>query len=408
MLTDEAGLVEQIGRYTVVRLIGQGAMGRVLLANDPVLDRQVAIKILRDDLGLPAEHLHTLYERMRQEARASARISHPNLVALFDMGEDLRVGLFLVFEFVEGITLKQRIAQGPLGADMVRRLALELGSALADAHEARVLHRDIKPDNVILARTGAKIADFGIARVPDSTLTRDGRLLGTPAYSAPEAISHGTFSSASDQFSLATTLYEALCLHRAFPGDDAVAVAARITYEEPPPIAALCGLDARVDTVFARALSKNPKARFDSCEHFAQTLAEALTLPGRRSAPTMSEIEEAATPPPMRSPRNTQVTLFAAIVGGLLALALAHIVRNVKLAPAEEALDAGLPTVQISRRSNETSHHSAQRPRTNARSSGPAAAAPMAPPREPSPSSSAKVLDAGSAVDSEQTSQQMN
>ncbi len=214
----DLGLIEQIGRYTVVRVIGQGAMGRVLLAHDGVLDRQVAIKLLRDDLGLPREHLVTLYERMRQEARASARVSHPHIVALYDMGEDSALGLFLVFEYIEGLTLKQRIMQGPLGPEALKRLSLQLGSALTVAHDAGILHRDIKPENVIMARTGAKIADFGIARVPDSTLTRDGKLLGTPAYSAPEAISHGTFSPASDQFSLAATLYEALCLHRAFPG----------------------------------------------------------------------------------------------------------------------------------------------------------------------------------------------
>jgi eukaryotic-like serine/threonine-protein kinase len=369
MLTDEARLIEQIGRYAVVRMIGQGAMGRVLLAHDGVLDRQVAIKLLRDDLGLPPEHLHTLYERMRQEARASARVSHPHIVALYDMGEDSRVGLFLVFEYIEGLTLKQRITQGPLGPGVVKRLALELGSALAVAHEAGVLHRDIKPENVMLARSGAKIADFGIARVPDSTLTRDGRLLGTPAYSAPEAISHGTFSPASDQFSLAATLYEALSLHRAFPGDDAVAVAARITYEEPPGIAAVCGLDTRVDTVFARALSKNPRARFESCEIFSQALAEALELPGRRSVPTFSEIEKAPEPPAVSATRNTQVAVVAAILGGLLALALAHVVRNLQAEPAVNVLDAGASTSDRARAPADTNRRVGTHPRSNSRGS---------------------------------------
>jgi len=212
---------------------------------------------------------------------------------------------------------------------------------LAVAHDAGILHRDIKPENVILARTGAKIADFGIARVPDSTLTSDGKLLGTPAYSAPEAISHGTFSPASDQFSLAATLYEALCLHRAFPGDDAIAVAARITYEEPPGIAALCGLDQRVDTIFARALSKNPRARFESCEHFAQALADALGLPGRRSIPTSSEIDRSPTIVTSNVQRNTQVAIVAAVLGGLLALAMAHLIRNLQAEPAENFSDGG-------------------------------------------------------------------
>jgi len=342
MRPDEASQLDHIGRYRVVRLIGQGAMGRVYLAHDGVLDRHVAIKILRDDLGLPPEHLQTLYERMQQEARASARVSHPNIVALYDMGEDDALGLFLVFEYIEGQTLKQRIQQGKLGPELVKRLALELGSALSLAHEAGVLHRDIKPENVMLARTGSKIADFGIARVPDSTLTRDGRLLGTPAYSAPEAISHGTFSSASDQFSLATTLYEALCLHRAFPGDDAVAVAARITYEEPPAVAAICGLDTRVDTVFARALSKNPRSRFDSCEQFGQVLAEALNLPGRRSALTMPEISMPSLPPaPSNSAHNGTRLIAAAVLGVVATLVVTHIIRNLQAEPALVRVDAG-------------------------------------------------------------------
>jgi serine/threonine-protein kinase len=399
MSTDEAGLVEQIGRYTVVRLIGQGAMGRVLLAHDCVLDRQVAIKLLRDDLGLPSEHLATLLERMRQEARASARISHPNIVSLYDMGEDSALGLYLVFEYVEGLTLKQRIAQGPLGPEMVKRLALELGGALAMAHEAGILHRDVKPENVMLARTGAKIADFGIARVPDSTLTRDGRLLGTPAYSAPEAISHGSFSPASDQFSLAATLYEALCLHRAFPGDDAIAVAARITYEEPPGVAALCGLDPRVDTVFARALSKNPRARFETCEQFGRALAESLDLPGRRSFPTLSDMDRPPAVPSVSPHFSTRIAMIAAVVGGLLALTVAHLVRNLQAEPIVSLPDGGTVAVGSSRASNDPNPRLGLPRRTNTRVSyAPVASTNSVSPNASSASISSRAThDAGDA-----------
>jgi serine/threonine-protein kinase len=210
----------QIGRYEILRLLGQGAMGRVFLARDPVLDRWVAVKVPRNDPTLEPDQRRALLERMRHEARASGRVSHPNIVALFDMGEDPVVGLYLVFEYVEGPTLKDRIAEKPLGAMAAAKLAREMGDALSTAHAAGVLHRDVKPENVILARAGSKIADFGIARVPDSTLTREGGLLGTPAYSAPEGIVSGSFSPLSDQFSMAATLYEALCGARAFPGED--------------------------------------------------------------------------------------------------------------------------------------------------------------------------------------------
>jgi eukaryotic-like serine/threonine-protein kinase len=315
-------LPESIGRYKVVRLLGQGAMGRVVLAHDPVLDRDVAVKLLRDDLGLPSEHRQALLDRMRHEARASARVSHPSIVALHDMGDDPELGLFLVFEYVEGVTLKDRLTRGPLGSESTAKIARAVGDALTTAHSAGVLHRDIKPENVILTKTGAKIADFGIARVPDSTLTRDGGLLGTPAYSAPEAIASGRFSPLSDQFSMAATLYEAISLRRAFPGDDAVAVATRIATEEPPRIAEVCGIDAHVDTVLMRALSKNPQARFGSCEEFGRALAEALELAPRAGQPTLPDERPRWPPESARAGRShtRTVAIGAAGAGALLAV----------------------------------------------------------------------------------------
>src|SRR6478609_8342164 len=163
MSSRERSLPAEIGRYRVVRLHGQGAMGRVLLAHDTVLDRDVAVKLLRDDLGIPEDQRQALLDRMRQEARAAARVSHPNIVALHDMGEDPDLGLCLVFEYAEGLTLKERLLKGPLGPEAAANLAREVGDALTTAHLAGVLHRDIKPENIILTPTGAKVADFGIA-----------------------------------------------------------------------------------------------------------------------------------------------------------------------------------------------------------------------------------------------------
>ncbi|HMJ12051.1 MAG TPA: serine/threonine-protein kinase [Polyangiaceae bacterium] len=316
----ERALPGQIGRYGVLRPLGQGAMGRVLLAHDPILDRDVAIKLLRDDLNIPSEQRLALLERMRQEARASARVSHPNIVALHDMGEDAKLGLYLVFEFLDGETLKDRLTRGQLGPEACARLARQLGDALTTAHKAGVLHRDIKPENIILSRTGAKIADFGIARLPDSTLTRDGGLLGTPAYSAPEAIASAQFSPLSDQFSLAATLYEAICLRRAFPGEDAVAVASRIATDEPPPIAEVCGLDSHVDAVLLRALSKHPRARFDTCEEFGHALAEALTLSSRTSMPTLPDSRHREPLAARTGSRGTRIALGGLAIGAVLAV----------------------------------------------------------------------------------------
>lgn len=312
---------EQIGRYRVTRVIGVGAMGRVLLAHDPVLDRDVAVKLLRDDLGVPQEQKRTLVDRMRQEARAAARVSHPNIVALHDMGEDPTFGLFLVFEYLEGETLKERLERGPLGPVSAATLARQIGNALSTAHEAGVLHRDIKPENIILTRTGAKIADFGIARVPDSTLTLGGGLLGTPAYSAPEAISDGGFSPMSDQFSMAATLYEAIAGQRAFPGDDAVAVASRIATDEPPPIASISGVDPHVDTVLHRALSKKPKSRYASCDEFGQAIAEALEVAPRSTMPTLPDEQHRRAEQHAAGSKGARLAAGGMAVGALLTIA---------------------------------------------------------------------------------------
>jgi serine/threonine-protein kinase len=291
MSAREQPLPPRIGRYRIERLLGRGAMGRVLLGRDDVLDREVAVKLLRDDLAIAPEQRSALVDRMRHEAKACARVTHPNIVALFDMGEDPALGLYLVFEYAEGTTLKERLTQGPLPVALAARLAREVGGALSTAHASGVLHRDVKPENIILTEHGGKVADFGIARVPDSTLTRDGGLLGTPAYSAPECIANGEFSAASDQFSLAATLYEALSQRRAFPGEDAVTVATRIQGEEPPAIAEACGLDPHVDGVLSRGLAKDPEQRFPSAGEFGDALAEALGYGTRGALPTLPDAQ---------------------------------------------------------------------------------------------------------------------
>jgi serine/threonine-protein kinase len=355
-----------VGRYEVVRLLGEGAMGRVLLAHDPVLDRDVAVKFLRGDLKIPREVRAGLVERMRHEARAAARVAHPNLVVLHDMGEDPEVGLFLVFEYVEGPTLKQRLLDGdPLSAAEAARLARELASALTEAHEAGILHRDVKPENVMLAKNGGKIADFGIARIPDSTLTHQGGLMGTPAYSAPETFRGGKFSPASDQFSLAASLYEALSGRRAFPGDDAVTVAARIASESPEPFAASLGLPPAVDDVLTRALSRRPEDRFPTCDDFGAALSQSLSLDTARE---LASADAAASPSLTLSAHVTpgasgttgapsgalpERRTGQVLLGGLLVVATAALVirtalRNAESAPEPASSLAGLPPAAAS------------------------------------------------------------
>ncbi len=288
----------RIGRYEVSELLGQGGMGRVYLATDTVLGRRVAIKLVRDDLGLPPEVKRSLFERMRNEAKAAAALTHPNVVTLHDMGDDDEFGLFLVFAYVEGPTLRERLENGPLAPIEVSKIALELGGALTHAHQNGVIHRDVKPENVILSPAGAVLTDFGIARIPDSTLTMPQTMIGTAAYSAPEtrggtrssapdgepapANGTGRFGPAADQFSLAATLYEALAGGRAFPGEDIVAVVEAVQKGDPVLLAdttqdeRLRIVLGRADGVVRRALSPSPEERYASCRAFADALASAL------------------------------------------------------------------------------------------------------------------------------------
>ncbi|MEP7122235.1 MAG: protein kinase [Byssovorax sp.] len=369
----DLGLPETIGRYQVRGLIGEGSMGRVLLAHDPVLDRDVAVKHLRHDLKIPRDVRDGLVTRMQHEARAAARVAHPNLVVLHDMGEDAEIGLYLVFEYVEGPTLKQRIAEGRMPTAELVRLANDLCAGLGVAHDAGILHRDVKPENVILAKTGAKIADFGIARIPDSTLTHQGGLMGTPAYSAPETFRAGKFSPESDQFSLAATLYEALSGQRAFPGEDAVAVAARIAHESPEPFAASLGLPTAVDAVFARALSRKAEERFPSCTALGAALADAVTpsvaivveatatsaIPGRATRTSLERAAMGVDAPPAGADgdelrrraaataperKTGQIVLGGLVVVVTAALLVRAAIRSAERPPPDDPLPLPVPT----------------------------------------------------------------
>jgi len=316
----------RIGRYDVERLLGEGGMGRVLLARDTVLGRRVALKILRDDLGLTPELKTQLFDRMRQEARAAAALSHPGMVTLHDMGQDDAVGLFLVFELIEGPTLRERLQQGgPLPPIEVAAIARLLGAALAHAHQAGVIHRDVKPENVMLSPTGAKLTDFGIARLPDSTLTRSTTVLGTPAYSAPEALASGTFSAASDEFSLAATLYEAVTGKRAFPGDDALAVANRVAttkHTSPTGVRPQLASFAHLDVIFDRALAKEARTRFATCSAFGEVLAAELdgTNFGEMTPAPRSSIVPRAT----RRWQNAAAAFAVAVIAALVVAGRFH------------------------------------------------------------------------------------
>ena len=198
---------QAFGRYKVTGTLGAGGMGEVYAAVDEVLGREVAVKTLRGKhAGLAARLLD---ERFKQEARAIAALAHPGVVQVFDI--DLAAEPpYIVMERVAGPSLKERLATGRLEARELRALGIQIARALAAAHAAGIVHRDVKPANILAAADGTwKLADFGVAHVPDSKVTMTGQFVGSPAYAPPEALVRGQSGPAGDIYGLGATLYEA-------------------------------------------------------------------------------------------------------------------------------------------------------------------------------------------------------
>jgi tetratricopeptide (TPR) repeat protein len=249
----------RLGRLVIVDRIGAGAMGTVFAAYDPRLDRQVAVKLLRT--AAP--------EQLLAEARALARLSHPNVVAIHDVGEEAGT-VHLVMEHAPGVPLRAWMRSGASTADVLRVMR-EVGAGLAAAHRAGLIHRDIKPDNILIGDDRPRIVDFGLAHERASD---DMPSAGTPGYMAPEVLAGGPATEASDQFSFGVTLFEALYGVRPYGGKtrDELAVAASTAADAKPPDGST--VPARVHAVVARALAKDPQARFPSMAALVAALAD--------------------------------------------------------------------------------------------------------------------------------------
>jgi serine/threonine protein kinase len=309
----------EIGRYRVTGTLGTGAMGEVLRARDEKLGRDVAIKRVRNVLGIVA---HTFRDRFEAEARALAALAHPGVVQVFDLGVDGDEP-YLVMELVEGPTLKSVLAErGALSTQEVCVLGIHLARALEAAHARGILHRDIKPGNVLRGAGGMwKLADFGVAHVPDSEVTISGQFLGTPAYAAPEALTLGQFSPASDVYGLAATLYETATGVK--PHGDATMADLIKNADRPvidpraiPPSLGVLG------PILAVGLAVAPSAR-PSAAQMAELLAgsgstETKAVPPVSATPSVA----AATGPPAAAragaPRWPIAVAVALVVLGLL------------------------------------------------------------------------------------------
>ena len=269
------------GRYELEELVGAGGMSSVFKAHDRLLERRVALKVLHPHFTEDDQYV----ERFRREARAVAQLSHPNIVTIIDRGED-EGRQFIVFELVEGRTLKDILdEEGRLPVRRALEVAIQVARGLAFAHENGIVHRDVKPQNVILNGDGrAKVTDFGIARSLDvQGVTQSGTVLGTSNYIAPEQASGQPVDRTTDVYSLGVVLFELLTGEVPFPGESFVAVAMQHVSATPPSLLEVRpDVPARVAHAVARALEKDPADRFPTMDAFAAELEACLAELGPR------------------------------------------------------------------------------------------------------------------------------
>lgn len=296
-----AGPLTHLGRYELVRVLGRGAMGLVYEGRDPRLGRKVAIKtILKTHLADPA--LAREYSsRFVREAQAAARLAHPNIVTVHDFGEDDEVS-YLVMEFIEGRELAQLFDErAPFDLASAVRIVRDLLEALAYAHDHGVVHRDVKPANVMIDRAGrVKLTDFGVARLVDSNADRTlpGTMVGTPSYMSPEQVQGLAVGSRTDLFAVGIVLYQFLTGSRPFSGGGPWEIQRQIVHDQPrAPSAVNPALPTALDAVMQRALAKDPHDRYPDARAFAADLQRAAGVATDRD-PSDPEAPIQADDPP--------------------------------------------------------------------------------------------------------------
>jgi serine/threonine protein kinase len=264
-------LPERIGRYRILKELGRGMMGVVYLAQDPALERLIALKTIDLAFAVPEKERAAFEQRFLAEARVAARLQHPGIVVVHDVGrDDARGILYIALEYLPGRTLSD-VADDGLSWPEALRIVAALARALHHAHAQSIVHRDVKPANVMLMPSGQpKIMDFGIAKVPHLELTSAGQFFGTPLYMSPEQASGDPVDGRSDLFSLGAVAYQLLTGRQAFRAENVMQVLSRVVNDTPrPPSHLVPGLPAAVDRVIARAMAKQPDRRYPSGEDMA-------------------------------------------------------------------------------------------------------------------------------------------
>jgi len=270
--------IRTVGRYRIDEWLASGAMGEVYRGFDPVIDRPVAIKIVRRELSAGTKAQDWL-ERFRREARAAGRRFHPNIVTILDYGEE-GARPFLVMEFVDGQSLDALLrSSGVLAPGNAATIIIQLLSALGFSHENGVVHRDIKPSNVLIRENQqVKLADFGIARIDDSELTMVGDILGTPAYMAPEQLAGAPVDHRTDLFAAGVMLFEMLTCIKPFRGKSITEIISHMERRGPEDVCALNpGVPEALRTVINTALAFDPAQRYETAAAFSRAVAAAVT-----------------------------------------------------------------------------------------------------------------------------------
>ncbi len=286
-MPESSSLPARLGKYRIESVLGQGAMGVVYKGYDVAIDRWVAIKTVRTEL-LSGQDADAWLARFRQEVRAAGRCLHPNVVAVFDYGEEEGVP-YIAMEYVQGRELKYYLHEKKIlfGHQSVVFMIAQVLSALACAHACGIVHRDIKPSNIILLDDGhVKVTDFGIARMDTVQLTQLGQMVGTPSYMSPEQFIGGPVDHRTDLYSTGVVLFELLSGQRPFAGQSTTEIMYNVLHQPPRELSSLVGhsLPLGLEDVVHKALARDPARRFQTAREFTNALQGALASPPHESA----------------------------------------------------------------------------------------------------------------------------
>jgi len=391
--------MDTIGKYQLVRVIGEGGMGRVYEAMDPIIGRRVAVKTIALNFATDPE----TRARFFREAQAAGQLSHPNLITIHDIGEQKDMP-YIVMEYLEGMDLSRAIQQQQLSYDRKMQIMVDVCEGLAFAHAHEIVHRDIKPANIFLTNQGrVKILDFGLARGSMSDVTRTGKLVGTPNYMAPEQIRGDDIDHRADIFSTGVVFYELLSGRKAFEGESIATTMYKVLETQPEPVHLIdAQLPATLSQIIDRALTKDRSVRFQTSSEMLDAIVEAH---GRTSLADRSRLQTMPLPRPARGPAKSTPAAersgrsMPAIWIGAAAVVLAAVAG---FAIWSQRSSAPEPSASVTRAEPAPPPPSApaENPAPSAAAPASPAAAPVTPPPSPAPpatSARSNPADASSA-----------